>query len=197
MAKGRKRKSGNAARPGGEAPTPEQLATGEFERRSIGHAEGVQTTSQAYVRHQSRSALAYMHSQGSLTDDQYYSAQQIAEIAEKIERSVASRCASMEARVDCSGSGRDALVESLRLVRAEAAYSTWRAMLPIPRRMVIDMVTRDTGLAKIAASHNMSWRRARDVLKTMLDAWPPIYQRHCREIGPEDLNRRHAALNNS
>ena len=194
MAK-RKRKPASAQQES-IAPTPEQLRAGGFDRDFVTHAETA-TKAMAHKRRQSRSALEYMRSRGSLTDEQYYSAQQIAEIAEKIERSVASRCASMEARVDCSGSSRNALFESLRHVRAEAAYSEWRASLPLPRRMVIDMVTKDAGLSAIAAEHNMGWPRAQRVLKDALDAWPAIYRKYCREIGQEDVTRRHAVLNNA
>lgn len=145
-------------------------------------------------RRQSRSALAYMRERGSLTDQQFESAQRIAQIAEMIERSVALGCASLEARVDCSGSARDALNESLYRVRAEGAYAEWRSKLPLPRRMVIDMVTRDAGLSAIAAQHNMGWRRAQRVLTEALDRWPEIFARYVKLIDQDDLDRQHARL---
>lgn len=150
-------------------------------------------TWQSY-RRKSRSALAYMRERGNLTDDQFYSAQRIAEIAELLERTVAVSCASLEARVDCTGSARDALNESLYRVRAEGAYTEWRSKLPLPRRMVIDMVTQDSGLAEIAAQHNMGWRRAREILTDALDAWPEIFARYCGKIDQDDLDRQHARL---
>ena len=122
MAKRNNKKRQSKLREVGELPTPEQLREGSFDRDFVTHAETA-TKAMTHKRRQSRSALEHMRSRGGLTDEQYYSAQQIAEIAEKIQRSVESRCASMEARVDCAGSGRNALYESLRHVRAEAAYS--------------------------------------------------------------------------
>ena len=100
----------------------------------------------------------------------------------------------MEARVDCSGSARDALNESLYRVRAEGAYTEWRANLPLPRRMVIDMVTQDAGLKAIAAQHGMGWSRARDVLTEALDRWPTILAKYVKVIDQEDVDAQHARL---
>lgn len=150
-------------------------------------------TWQSY-RRKSRSALAYMRERGKLTDDEFYSAQRIAEIAEMLERNVSLGCASLEARVDCSGSARDALNESLYRVRAEGAYTEWRSKLPIPRRMVIDMVTRDAGFKAIAREHNMGWPKAQQVLKDALGAWPDILAKYVKIIDQEDLDRQHARL---
>lgn len=150
-------------------------------------------TWQSY-RRKTRSALAYMRERGNLTDDQFDSAQRIAEIAEMLQRSVAVGCASLEARVDCSGSARDALNESLYRVRAEGAYTEWRSKLPLPRRMVIDMVTQDDGLKRIAREHNMGWPRAQQVLKDALDRWPDIFARYVKVIDQDDIDRQHQRL---
>ena len=150
-------------------------------------------TWQSYKR-RSSSALALMREKGQLTDEQFYSAQRIAEIAEMIERTVAVGSASMEARVDCSGSARDALNESLYRVRAEGAYTEWRSKLPLPRRMVIDMVTQDAGLKAIARAHNMGWPRAQRELSEALDRWPDIFARYVKAIEQDDLDRQHARL---
>lgn len=178
-------------RKGQPIATRETLKQGGLTEGHVRHESG--TIATTYTR-KARSALAYMRERGNLTDDQFYSAQQIAGIAESIERQVSLGCASMEARVDCSGSARDALVESLYRVRAEGAYTEWRSKLPLPRRMVIDMVTQDTGLASIASQHNMGWDRARDVLKAALDAWPDIFATYCGKIDREDLDAQHARL---
>lgn len=150
-------------------------------------------TWQSY-RRKSRSALAYMRERGNLTDDQFYSAQRIAEIAEMLQRSVGIGCASLEARVDCSGSARDALNESLYRVRAEGAYTEWRAKLPLPRRMVIDMVTQDSGLKAIASQHSMGWPKAQEILKAALDLWPETFAKYVGRIDQDDLDRQHARL---
>jgi hypothetical protein len=193
MAKGRKRKKVNPFHMDADQPTPEQMRSGEFEREFVTHAESA-TKAMAHKRRQSRSALEYMRGQGSLTDEQFYSAQQIAQIAEQIERSVGVSCASLEARVDCSGSARNAVNESLYRVRAEGAYTEWRAKLPLPRRMFIDMVTLDAGLSRIAAEHNMGWPRARKMLLKALDEWPAIFEKYAKTIGQDELDRQHARL---
>ena len=186
-----------AAQKQAEANAKEAIVTKEAERHGLDrefvtHTEtGTVTTS---YRRKTRSALEYMRQQGSLSDEQYYSAQRIAQIAEMIEKQVSLGCASMEARVDCSGSARDALNESLYRVRAEAAYTEWRHRLPLPRRMVIDMVTQDAGLSRIASEHNMGWPKARRILTEALDRWPEIFARYVKQIDAEDLAAQHARL---
>lgn len=175
---------------GEEAATPEGQKHGLKKGWIIDDEGNMQN---AFTR-QSRSALAYMRERGSITDDQFAYAMEIASIAEMIERSVATSGASMEARVDCSGSAKDQLHESLYRVRAEGAYTEWRSKLPLPRRMVIDMVTRDAGLAAIASEHNMGWPRARTILINALDAWPDILAKYVRRIDQDDLDRQHARL---
>lgn len=148
-------------------------------------------------RRVTRSALQYMNNRGTLSDEQYYSALQIARVAERIERSAGTSCASLEARVDCSGSASDALTETLTTVRLERAYSVWRQRLPIPRRMVIDMVTRDRRLAAIAQRHNVGWPKAQRLLRNALDLWPEIYAAQVRAIDQDDLDAIHSRLNKS
>lgn len=179
-------------RKGQDVVTPETRRQGGLSKEFVTHAEtGTTTTS---YRRKSRSALAYMRERGSLTDDQFYSAQRIAEIGEMLQRSVSVGCASLEARVDCSGSARDALNESLYRVRAEGAYTEWRHKLPVPRRMVIDMVTSDAGLKAIARTHNMGWPKAQAILKDALDSWPDILAKYVARIDQEDIDRQHARL---
>lgn len=177
-------------RQGEDTVTPEAKRHGLTESL-VRDEEG--RTWQSY-RRKSRSALAYMRERGKLSDDEFYSAQRIAEIAEMLERTVAVSSASLEARVDCTGSARDALNESLYRVRAEAAYTEWRSKLPLPRRMVIDMVTQDAGLKAIAREHNMGWPRAQRVLKDALGLWPDILAKHVKRIDQDDLDRQHARL---
>ncbi len=178
-----------------QAPTDEQLLTGEFDKTSVTHVDDVQTTSQAYRRRQTRSALTHMNERGSLSDEQLLSAREIALIAEYLQRSVESRCASMEARVDCSGSANGALNESLRMMRLEGAYSEWRTGLPLPRRMVIDMVLEDNDMRGIAKRYGKSWHRtARQMLKDELDRWPALAKKYHASIRHDDKIIAHARL---
>lgn len=179
-------------RKGQKIVTPETERQGGLAKQFVTHAE-TNTITESY-RRKSRSALAYMRERGNLTDEQFYSAQRIADIAEMLQRSVGVGCASLEARVDCSGSARDALNESLYRVRAEGAYTEWRAKLPLPRRMVIDMVTQDTGLKSIASQHNMGWPKAQEILKAALDLWPDTFAKYVGRIDQDDLDRQHARL---
>lgn len=181
-----------SAEKGTNKPTIYTEQHGEYREQFVTEVESA-TRAKTSVR-KSRSALEYMRQRGSLTDEQYYSAQRIAQVAEMLQSSVSGSCASMEARVDCSGSARDALNESLYRVRAEAAYTEWRSKLPLPRRMVIDMVTQDAGLAEIAAEHNMGWPKARKMLVAALDAWPEVFGRYVKGIDQEDLDAQHARL---
>ncbi|MXO67777.1 hypothetical protein GRI72_02880 [Altererythrobacter marinus] len=169
--------------------TPETLRQG-------GLVEGyapTQERARTYHRKQ-RSALKAMHDRGSLSSEQFGAALQIARIAERIEREAGVSCASMEARVDCSGSASDKLVESLYDVRAERAYTQWRQSLPIPRRMIVDMVLRDHRLKAIASRYNMGWPKAQRLLGQALDNWADIYRKAMREIGQEDVDAMHERL---
>ena len=142
----------------------------------------------------SKSSLRLMNENGTLSDDQYYAALQIAGVAERIESAVAVRGASMEARVDCSGSGRSAIVESLGAVRMERAYTEWRGRLPMPRRMFVDMVLTDGNLFATARKYGMGWPKAKRQLANALDLWPDIYRRAMKEIDQEDLDAAHRRL---
>lgn len=177
-----------------DTPTPEQLAAGSFELVGVTHVDEVQTTSRAYRRCKSQSSLERMRDRGAITDDALTAARQIAMVAEYLERTTAARCASMEARVDCSGSPEAQVNESLLMVRLEAAYSEWRASLPLPRRMIIDMVTQDSALADIARSYGRSWVSARAVLVKELERWPEVAKRYAKSIRHEDLVIAHARL---
>lgn len=119
-----------------------------------------------------QSALSRMVKLGKITADELAAAQQIAQVVEMIERGVSVRSASLEARVDNSGSSRDALVESLGRIRAEVAYRAWREAIPMPRRMIIDLIVTDVSYVRLAKSYNLHWQTARKRLITALRMWP-------------------------
>lgn len=176
----------------GIVPT-ETLNHGGLEKASVEGDDGRRWDT--YRRHRV-SALKGLNERGLLSDGQYYAALQIARVAERLERNAGVSCASMEARVDCSGSGGDKLVESLSDVRLERAYSVWRLSLPLPRRMIIDMVTRDHRLKAIAARYNMGWPRASRLLRNALEDWADIYAAAMRNIDQEDVDDMHRSLLN-
>ncbi len=172
--------------------TPEALAQGDFEPAFVPDHETGQVTKT--LRRKSASSMARLHDNGQITSDQWAASQEIALVAEMIERSVSVRGASLEARVDGSGSARDVLVERLHLVRMERAYTAWRQHLPMPRRMVIDMVLGDRELYVTARSHNVGWPRARRLLLGALDRWIDIRERIWRDVDERDVLARYARL---
>lgn len=145
-------------------------------------------------RRKSISSLVRMHQTGRLDNEQYAAAIAIARVAERIERSVAVRCASLEARVDCSRGSRDALFERLSQVRDEATYTRWRKQIPLPRRMILDMVLIDRPMSTTARMHGVRWEIARVMLIDALDLWCRLRAHIGKEIDAEDIDRAHARI---
>ena len=143
---------------------------------------------------QDKSSLRLMNERGALTDEQYDSALRIAGVVEVIQRAASVRCASLEARVDCSGSANDRLVESLRVAQLNVAYTQWRQRLPMPRSLFVDMVTTDRTLFATARKYGMGWPKARRLLRNALDLWPDIYRDAVRSVKQEDMDRVLARL---
>lgn len=170
---------------------PEAEKHGDFDDAFIPDEGGQLTKTK---RRRSTSSLARMADNGQITLDQLAAAFEIAAVAENIQRAASVRCASLEARVDSSGSARDALVERLHLVRMEQAYSLWRSHLPVPKRMVVDMVLADRALFVIARAHRVGWPKARQRLVRALDGWIDIRERIWREVDERDVLARYARL---
>lgn len=141
-----------------------------------------------------QSALSRMHALGKISADDWAAAQEIAAVVEGIERQVGVRSASLEARVDHSGSGRDALVESLGRVRKEVAYRAWRMAIPHPKRMVLDMIVEDKGYVAVARRYRMHWRTARKILISALRMWPTFHEIATRDVDREDLRALYRRL---
>lgn len=159
---------------------------GAFREGFVYHHE-TGTKAEAPVR-QDKSSLRKMNDSGALSDEQYYSALAIAGVAELIERAVSVKGASLEARVDCSGSAYCPVVESLHAVRMERAYTEWRNRLPMPRRLFVDMVSSDQTLYATARSYGMGWPKAQRLLRLALDRWPEIYRRAMNAIDQDDVD---------
>lgn len=172
--------------------TPEALAQGDFEAAFVPDHETGQVTKT--LRRKSASSMARLHDKGFITGDEWAAAQEIALVAEMIERSVSVRGASLESRVDSSGSARDVLVERLHMVRMEKAYTKWRMRLPMPKRMVIDMVLSDRELFVIARVHRVGWPRAKRLLKAALGEWASVRADVWRDVDERDVLARYARL---
>jgi hypothetical protein len=178
--------------------TLETERQGWYEDEFVMHVE---TGTKAQTkRRKSISSLVRMHESGSIDNAQFEAALRIAGVAERIERSVAVRCASLEARVDCSSGNRDVLVEQLNQVRDEATYSRWRRRIPLPRRMILDMILVDRPMATTARTHGVRWedrngnKGARSLLLDALDLWCDLRERVSKEIDEQDITRAHARI---
>jgi len=179
-------------RPGEPLLPREAQAQGDYADCLVTHVE---TGTRAQTkRSRQQSALALMHDRGAISTAQFEAAGQIARIAESIERAVSLRGSRLEPRVDCGGSGRDMLTERLAQVRLEMTYNRWRDRLPMPRRMVIDMVIGDRDLVGTARAHHVPWREARRRLLGALELWLELRDAVWREIDGDDARRAYLRL---
>ena len=178
--------------PGEPLIPAETEAQGDYGDAVVMHVE---TGTRAQTRrNRQQSALALMHERGAISPGQFEAVGQIARIAESIARAVSLRGSRMEPRVDFGGSGRDMLTERLAQVRLEMTYNRWRERLPMPRRMVIDMVIADRDLVGTARAHNVPWREARRRLIAALELWLELRDAVWREIDADDAARAYRRL---
>lgn len=142
-----------------------------------------------------QSPLLRMHKLGKISNDELRAAIEIGQVVEMIELAVSIRSASLEARVDCSSSSRDALVEGLKMVRLEVAYRAWREAIPTPRRMIIDMVaSSNESYVELARRHKLHWRTARKRLISALRLWPTFKKLAEDSVDRSDLAAVYARL---
>lgn len=180
MAKRKTRKSKPTVTLQLEKPNAEQMKQQDYDLGTIIHAETFTRTTVYRVRQQS--SLRKMLDAGQLTEAQYWAAQEIAHVAEIIQRGMGTRSASLDTRVDCSASGRDALIEKFGYVRAEATYTRWRTAIAMPRRMVIDMVLEDRQLKATARVYGVGWPKAKRLLWSALNLWSDLKLRMLNEM---------------
>lgn len=131
-------------------------------------------------------ALARLYMNGHLSIDQLAWAQEIRVVVERIGRDVAIGSLSLETRVD---NGRDVTrqaFESLGRVRAEVAYTRWRAQLRKPAP-VLAMIVEDRACRAVARAFRMRDVAARRLLIDALDAWPGCYSDAADRVDAEDL----------
>lgn len=151
-------------------------------------------------RNKGLSSLVRLHRTGRFDNAQYEAAVRITQVAERIERSVAVRCASLEARVDNSGSARNLLIERLAQVRDEVAYTRWRTMLPVPRRMIIDMLLANRPMSATARLYGKRWetrgstKGAGEIFIDAIDLWIDLRDRVGKEIDARDIEIAHARI---
>lgn len=145
-------------------------------------------------RNREQSPFGQLYDRGQITKEQYEAAVDIACAVERVQRSVSVRGASLEARVDCSGSASGLLVERLSVAKLEITYSLWRRRLPMPRQMIIDMIILPGSLFAKCRIYRMGWPKARKRLLDALDRWIELREKVAREVDEEDLRAAHLRL---
>ena len=132
-----------------------------------------------------------LYEHGSINEDQYDAAMEIARVAEEITRTIGLRSASLEARVDNSGSAKNLLIESLSRVQLEATYNAWRSQLPMPRRMIIDLALGSGTIAASARRYRMRRAKVRKILIKALDSWIGLREKVREQIEASDVEAMH------
>jgi hypothetical protein len=141
---------------------------------------------QLKARRVQQGALARLYMNGHLSADQLAWAQEIRAIAERIGRDVAIGTISLETRVDNGFAGHRMAGESLGRVRAEVAYSRWRAGLGRPQP-VLAMIVEDRACRAVARAYRMRDAGARALLLEALDDWPDCCGWARDRVDAEDL----------
>lgn len=131
-------------------------------------------------------ALARLFMAGHLSIDQLAWSAEIRAVAERIGRDVAIGSISLETRVDNGFTGWRASDESLGRVRAEVAYTRWRAQLARPAP-VLAMIVEDRGCRAVAQAFRMRDAGARALLIDALDLWPDCYGWARDRVDEDDL----------
>lgn len=128
-----------------------------------------------------------LYERGTLSVEQYDASIEIARVAEEITLPVGLRCASLEARVDNSGSAKNLLIENLSRVQLEATYNRWRGHLPMPKRMIIDLVLGSSSIVASSRRYHMRKTRVRNLLIDALDRWIDIRDKMRELIDERDV----------
>ncbi|BBC72904.1 conserved hypothetical protein [Altererythrobacter sp. B11] len=138
-------------------------------------------------------ALARLFMAGSISADQLAWAAEIRVVAERIGADVAIGTVSLETRVDTSRSFDGTFFEKLGAVRAEVAYTAWRASLAKPAP-VLAMIVEDMACLRAARLFHMRTETARRLLTEALDAWPDFSRMACDSVDEATLLAAQAAI---
>jgi hypothetical protein len=140
-------------------------------------------------------ALARLFESGAINADQLAWANEIAMVAETLQRDVAPRIVEYEPRIDHETRGPTVLIEGVMRVRREMAYKEWCRLLPNPKPLVLSMVTGEAiGYTVAARRYHVHQRNARRELIKALDRWPELMDWACSRVDREDLVIAHARL---
>lgn len=179
----------------GPLVTPEAEQHAEYRDDFVLHIETF--TLARTKRNMATSPFADLFFRGVIDKDQYGASVEIVAAAEIVMREAGMRGASYEARVDGSGSARDALVEHIAYVRLSVAYTKWRNRLPTPKRMILDMVLEPGSLKAKARKYKLGWPRARSLLIRALDNWIDVREIVAKDIDERDVEWAHKRIDAS
>lgn len=131
---------------------------------------------EAIPRRQRQTPLLRMYKSGKVSVEELAAAEQICDVIEMIQRAVAPKTARLEARVDCEGAAKDVLVEGLRRIRLEHAYSIWRDKIPEPKHLILEMIQTNLPYTQQARKFGINWRTARKRLISSLQLWIAVLE---------------------
>ena len=159
---------------------------------SFGHKVNGTPETHAKAGRTHQGSLARLYRAGDISIEQLARAAAIAATHERISADVSVRTGSLEPRVD-RGLGDGAFFEKLGRVRAEVAYTRWRAALahPVP---VLAMIVDDCGVSVAAKRFQMRNVRAKALLTDALDLYGWMFGQACRNVDDETLFEAHARL---
>ncbi len=142
-------------------------------------------------------ALARLFMAGHISIDQLAWSAEIRAVIERIGRDVTVRSISLETRVDNGFAGNQLEEESLGRVRAEVAYSRWRAGLvqdgAKAAGLVLAIIAEDRAVRSAARAFGMRDITARALLTDALDLWPDCYGWARDRVDENDLVRGSSA----
>lgn len=138
-------------------------------------------------------ALARLFMAGSISVDQLAWSAEIQRVHARIGADVAIGTVSYETRVDQGRHGDGTFFEKLGAVRAEVAYSLWRAWLPAPG-LVLAMIVEDLHCGAAGKRFHKDTRTVRKLLVDALDAWPHFQSDACDQVDEATLLAAQAAI---
>ncbi len=150
-----------------------------------------------HAAHVQQGALARLFMAGHLSIDQLAAGEEIRSVAERIAGDVRIGTVSLETRVDGSRSPNAPFFEKLGQVRAEVAYTRWRAQVALQRggaAPVLAMIVEDVSCTEAARRFRMRKETARARLTAALDLWGDAIGRACDEVDEASLLAAQAGI---
>lgn len=162
-------------------------------RDDFGHKVHGTVETHAKAARVRQGSIARLYASGAIDVHQLGAAAEIAAVGRTIGAELGMRTVSLETRVDGGGRAGGAFWEALGRVRAEWAYTRWRASLARPGP-VLALVIDDAALGKVARTFAMRSATARGLLIAALDAWPDFARDARDAIDEADVLAAHAGL---